>query len=215
MYFAFLRLVLARAFHPATRVTDGLQIVAASAIPAAAMLAGVNMPSNMGNEALGYIGLATLAFVVIRLLWAPYSIWKDETVKVALLEGEMADPVHQIKKSQSTIIAANRLQLAGAIWQDYFYMMGVMIGDTKKLPKKFGKERFRLMAETDFSPPFRSAMSRLAELAVEIDEGRLQEGREKDISRVISSSVAYLHGTITGEDLLRRLPPSIESETQR
>ena len=78
MYLRFLALVFSRAFQPTTRITDGLQIIAASALPAAALVFGVRMPAEIGAQALAYIGLATVAFVAIRLLWAPYALWKEQ-----------------------------------------------------------------------------------------------------------------------------------------
>lgn len=92
MWFVYLWEVVKRAFTPAPRVTDILQILAASTLPAITKFAGVELPANASEDALAYIGLIAVTFIVIRFLWAPYSIWKDQSSEVAQLRSEISKP---------------------------------------------------------------------------------------------------------------------------
>ena len=92
MFLIYLGEVFKRALTPTPRMTDGLQVIAASAFPAVSKFFGVKMPTDIGNDTLAYIGAATLAFIFIRLFWAPYSIWKEQIAESADLRLELSKP---------------------------------------------------------------------------------------------------------------------------
>lgn len=58
--------------------TDAMQVVAASAIPLLAPYLGIKNPTQVSSEVLAYIGMAALALIAIRILSAPYFIWKED-----------------------------------------------------------------------------------------------------------------------------------------
>lgn len=69
-----------------------MQVVAASAIPSIAPLLGIKNPTQANSEVLAYIGFAALALIVIRLLCAPFFIWKEDQAKIALLQSRIDQP---------------------------------------------------------------------------------------------------------------------------
>lgn len=92
MYLVYLGEVLKRAFTPAPRLTDGLQVAAASALPAAASFAGADLPTSAQGDALAYIGLVVVSYFVIRLFWAPYAMWKEQSAEICVLKLELTKP---------------------------------------------------------------------------------------------------------------------------
>lgn len=98
MYWIFLKEVFKRAFHPAPRVTDGLQILAASALPALAKFFGVRFSHSVNNDALAYIGAVAVLFIVIRLFWAPYSLWKTTVEENSAMKLELKKPERMVSE---------------------------------------------------------------------------------------------------------------------
>lgn len=115
MYFLFLWEVVKRAFTPAPRVTDMLQILAASALPATSKFVGLELPQNAGESALAYIGLIALSFIVIRLFWAPYAIWKDQGAEIGGLKLELSLPERLILSNLAKHRAKARVKLIKSI----------------------------------------------------------------------------------------------------
>jgi hypothetical protein len=72
--------------------TDAMQILAASLVPMIAPYLGVQNPSQANSEVLAYIGMAILALVVIRLLSAPYFIWREDQAEIRELRHELDAP---------------------------------------------------------------------------------------------------------------------------
>lgn len=194
-------------------MTDGLQILAASALPIATRLVGIDMPDDAGNLVLAYIGLAAIAFIAIRLFWAPYSLWKEQGQQLNLLNLKLAAPEIERRKHQAGIVAANRLKMAGYLWQDYYYLMSVIDGESKRINKEYGKERFRMLAETDFGLVFLRANDVIAQIASRVDQKNWLKTDRAILTTAVCQTIGYLHGNITAEVLWSRLPPYIEEET--
>lgn len=84
--------------------TDGFQIVLASLVPAFYQIMGRPMPVETQNVVLTYIAYATFGFIIIRLITAPYFVWRDQEVKIAELKEKAEEPLRQaaIKKMERT-----------------------------------------------------------------------------------------------------------------
>lgn len=97
--------VLSRAISPAMRFTDGLQLAVAVAVPAFAKFSGVSVGAAANETAFAYVGAALVSLIVIRLLWAPYALWKDQSSRIEDLQEQLARPAHMVRqllaKSQS------------------------------------------------------------------------------------------------------------------
>ena len=111
MFLVYLGEVVKRAFSPAARLTDGLQIAVASALPAAARFAGVEMGPSTQNDALAYIGLVAVSLIVIRVLWAPYDMWREQSGLVADLKLELTKPERLITEHMAKRKAKNRIKI--------------------------------------------------------------------------------------------------------
>jgi predicted permease len=111
MYFIFLWEVLKRAFSPTARVTDVLQILAASTIPAIGKFAGISLPASANDDALAYIGLIAVSFIIIRLMWAPYSIWREQAGEIGTLKLELSKPERAVVEHLAKHRAEARVEL--------------------------------------------------------------------------------------------------------
>ncbi|HEY0595374.1 hypothetical protein, partial [Sphingopyxis sp.] len=96
MIWQYMGAVLAKAFSPAMRVTDALQAIIASALPAVGLGLGWSVTDDANATALAYVGAVVLALIGIRLLWAPYSLWKEQSVSIEALKGEIARPERMV-----------------------------------------------------------------------------------------------------------------------
>lgn len=50
------------------------------------------MPDDITTTVLAYVGMATLAFIILRLLSAPYFVWKVERQRADAAEAVLAKP---------------------------------------------------------------------------------------------------------------------------
>lgn len=112
MLLRYIGLIFGFAFRRTTIAVDGLQILAASGLPAAAKFAGIKMPETASNDILAYIGLVAIAFVIIRLLCAPFFIWKDDQGTITQLRNQIERPKSLEMEKLAEIRAEKRLELA-------------------------------------------------------------------------------------------------------
>lgn len=213
MYFLFLWEVVKRALTPVPRVTDMLQILAASALPATSKFVGVELPQNAGESALAYIGLVALSFVIIRLFWAPYSIWRDQNGEIGSLKLELNKPEKIELARMAELRADAKSEMSGAINQMLFLTMEV---NPLRNSEKIGaliRRISSLSGPAHTSQSFANGYSRLGLLCYAIIREGKTEGYEKRDAVVVELANAmelYLHGRITAEDLALRLPPKPE-----
>jgi hypothetical protein len=99
------------AFQKFTIRTDGMQIVAASLVPLLAPYLGIKNPSQANSEVLAYIGMAVLALILIRLLCAPYYIWKEDQATIDRLVAELEAPERRAQASMEEHRDALRREL--------------------------------------------------------------------------------------------------------
>jgi hypothetical protein len=92
MLWRFIGLVLSFAFRRTTNAIDGSQVVLASALPAVAKVIGVPFAPDTSADGLAYIGLAAVAFVGLRLISAPYFVWKEQSGEIGDLRLELEKP---------------------------------------------------------------------------------------------------------------------------
>lgn len=92
-----------------------MQIVAASAIPALAKFSGVRMPESASGDVLAYIGLAAIAFICLRLLSAPYFIWRGQVSDIGHLKAELSKPERMVMEHLARHRAKARAKLAAKL----------------------------------------------------------------------------------------------------
>jgi hypothetical protein len=214
MYFLFLWEVLKRAAVPAPRVTDMLQILAASALPATAKFVGIRLPQSAGEDALAYIGLIVVSFFVIRLFWAPYSIWKQDRGEIGGLKLELSKPErlvvehlarHRAKAIQDVKSALVDLHLATFSPSEHRERhVNRLITKIEKLLYQAGKRGDAIDVMRSFSE-------------------RCCKNRKKDGSSIIvrneeyffiDAALQFFEGLIPVEALERLLPPDTGPEKQ-
>ncbi|WP_309751736.1 hypothetical protein [Novosphingobium sp.] len=211
MYFSWLLEVMKRAFSPMPRVTDVLQILAASALPATSRFFGIQLPQNAGEATLAYIGLATLSFVAIRFFWAPYAIWKEQTVESVALKLELSRPERKVIEALAKHRAKARSKLVVAL-QEFFRLRHADGWEGRAEDEgavKMDKIR-KLQAEGGLSDAFNEGRHRF--LKYVILEARANNDDFPNFTEAyITLKLLQRHamGEITAEDLLLQLPPDI------
>lgn len=125
-----------------------MQVVAASAIPILGNLLGVINPADMGPVVLSWIGYIAIAVVTLRLICAPYYVWKEQAEEAEQLKVELDLPSFREKQKLSDLIAEKRMNLLetvsnmqiAAIYQDEdqwqelgkkAYIIASQIGDSR------------------------------------------------------------------------------------
>lgn len=213
MFFTYLGEVLKRAITPTPRLTDGLQIVAASAFPALVNFAGIEAPQGAENSVLAYIGLVALSFFVIRFFWAPYSMWKDQASEISSLKVELAHPERIEHEWIAKRRAKARLRLATLIRE--FQAASFHLEDKKR--SKISRKMIAEHSKISLGGAITAAISAVHELAIEADglEARSPEWQSKqsEAAAIAMHAQNFLQGRITAEVLALQLPRNTEQKT--
>lgn len=212
MLWMYLGEVLKRAFTPTPRLIDGLQIVAASALPALASFAGVEMPEGIQESALAYIGLAALSYFAIRLFWAPYAIWKDDKGEIGSLKLELSKPERMVQEHFSRLRAKSRMKLTKRLSQMHL----ACFDDDKEMAlgnlAMHSYHAFRLAHSAGLPREFHDAIKCFDTLCDRRCNG--EEVDKKDF-QALDNLQRYLTGELTIGVLVRQLPKDTELETQQ
>lgn len=209
MYFIFLWEVVKRAFTPAPRVTDMLQILAASALPATSRFVGIELPQNAGESALAYIGLIAVSFIIIRLFWAPYAIWRGQAGEVAGLKLELSKPERLVVEHLARHKAEAIQELKDKLVEAHLFNLAP-IGDDAKVNRLLF-EIEKLIFRAGLSPRLHGVFERFLEYI----RGRKPGSMEGfDEFKFLADTIACLEGGVTIEHLARQLPQGTGQGTQ-
>jgi hypothetical protein len=214
MLWEYIGKVLSFAFRRTTPTIDSLQILAASAVPAGAWLIGFKMAANVTNDVLAYIGAVGVVFVMLRLLSAPYFIWREQVGEIGALKLELSRPEQIELERIARIRAKARIKLAGAIRAA---QLTVFMNETDtEAFNKAQKKIARLAALTQIE---KNALDALAEIQIIMDRCHVAivDGKSFDDQNLglrVANLCNYLHGSLTDEALAHRQPLNTEPETQ-
>ena len=218
MFLVYFGEVLKRAFTPTPRITDALQVVAASALPAIASFAGVKLPTTAGSEVFAYIGLAALSYFAIRLFWAPYAMWREQIGQVADLKSELSRPERLELERRAELMAEDRRTAIHCL-VDLFTYSFLLFHDGKWEAQKAVKNSDQACDNlSKIMYTYRDAWGVIEfhadflRYAARIEDG---VATDMDIRAMTSvfNDLLYLiagHKSVRGEDHLRQLPSSNE-----
>lgn len=201
----YLGLLLVKAFSPAMRVTDALQAIIASALPAVGLLLGWTFTDNANATAFAYVGAAVVALIGIRLLWAPYSLWKEQQASIEALQGELARPERMVIEHLAKYHARDRRRAIKHV-------------HTMMYQAHFKHEGKKARIEKAFRAAQRAAMSANLPLDCSRYLVRYQvfcisyDADTDDGAEAIAigdNLIQYLTGSLTIEQLNARLPDAI------
>jgi len=108
---SYLTAILRFTFRRLVLRTDALQIILASAIPALYHWAGLKMPAGLPTTTLAFIGYAALGWLTLRLVTAPYFIWREQNERIRSLEDEVNSPELVERKILAERRAGLRIEL--------------------------------------------------------------------------------------------------------
>ena len=202
MYWIFLKEVLKRAFHPAPRITDGLQVLVASALPALGKFFGFKLPVSAGNDAFAYIGAVAGLFVVIRLFWAPYSLWKDAVEKKLMLELELKKPERMLSKRLAKEKARARVKLIEGLNVLQFASFSTAATDKAKVNRELVK-MINYATVSGLPYEYRQFIMKFGLFCREYDPAVEQSHNPTHIT---SWMAQFVHDEISLETLTEKLP---------
>ncbi|MGN6356082.1 MAG: hypothetical protein ACTHLU_01210 [Novosphingobium sp.] len=207
MYFIYLWEVLKRAFTATPRLTDALQILAASAVPAVGTVFGITLPAETPALVLAYIGMAALAFFVIRLFWAPYSIWKDHGAEIGGLKLELSKPERLILARLAKHRAKARVKL-----MQHLVQMGLdSCRDADQgMARTLAKTTYKAISAAHAAGYGRNVRGLIIDYSTICEKD--PENEFCDRWDAEESLLAFVNGDITFEAAERRLLPYTESE---
>ena len=214
MFFTYLGEVLKRAFTPTAKVTDGLQIAAASALPALASFTDFNFPEGTEDNVLALIGLWAVGLIGIRLIWAPYAMWRDQVCANSTLRFELSKPERLVTEKLAALRAKKLQKLINMIF-DLHVRSQVSKDEDKGL---WNRKLFAIEKAVFSSGLGRSEYELIQDFFDRIWEYRLA-GKHLhetfDEFAFLSDLVAMLHGEVSAELLASRLPPRTETQLLR
>ena len=209
MYWTFLAALLRKTFSPTVRLTDALQIIAASAIPGIAKAVGVTLPAD---SVLAYIGAIAITFVLIRLLfWAPYALWEEQVEAVGRLEADLAKPQRLVMERLAKHRAKARAKLAAKL-EDFQTLSFAESWDQHFVNQSAEQMAVirRLEAEAGLSETFVTGRGRL--LVIVKSEGNIPNADLNSFRKsaeVLRALQEYLMGAISEDELSDRLPQDL------
>lgn len=219
MYLQYLGAVFARALRPTVRITDGLQILAASFVALGARLAGVKMTDDIATNILAYVGMAVTALIVIRLFWAPYSIWKDQLADSAGLRLELSRPERLELEHKASQSATDRRQGARLLADIHAYFLTFHYDGKAgmkgwKKPTKAVQELWRI--EMTYFERFWSHryLVEFIKICAKIEESRSTDEDVKRLSELLLILLWQVTLRSKGEGRLPQLPPSTVPKTR-
>ena len=111
----YLHEILSRTFKPSVRITDGLSIMAGVAVPAFYWLQDKPVPEDILGPVSFVILTVAAGAIVLRLITAPYFIWKEDGERIDELETALAAPAHKEQELISEILARQKVEAAEEI----------------------------------------------------------------------------------------------------
>lgn len=195
-------------------MTDALQILAASALPAISTLFGLKLPEDAGTLVLAYIGLAALTFFAIRLLWAPYSIWKEQAGEISRLQIELSKPERMVMERLARHRAKARAKLAAKL-EDFQTLSFYEEVNFAVLAPKMAEIR-RLQASAGLSDAFETGRCRF--LVVVQEEAKQKNSGlslDRKSNQILKLLQRYLVGEVTAETLALQLPSDLRPGTRQ
>lgn len=211
MLWNYLGRVFAFAFRRTTPAIDGLQVVAASALPAIARISGAHFAANASTDALAYIGFAAIAFVLLRLLSAPYFIWRDQSQEIAQLKHDLNLPERRERALLTKKRVKYRLKLASHIHEYYMHAHSSGKDDTVSV---LGATGMKLVAKCGTSNALRTGYSRLVDYS-QIIRGDRADDVVKILANLVNDLNSFLHQEIDEDALNKRLPSEVSDDELR
>jgi hypothetical protein len=175
---------------------------------------GYRMAPSITNDVLAYIGAVGIVFVFLRLLSAPYFIWREQVGEIGSLKLELTRPERLELEHLSKIRAKARAQMASIMRKMHWYAFGKDAENANEIVSACYEQIIDLSASAGCSHGFEIAVGRLYDLITECCEQGDNEDRSDKLFDLDEMLTDYLHGRITGEALALRLPKDIEPEKQ-
>ena len=202
--------ILEKALSPTIRAVDVLGFTMPPMVAAYYWLVGEPMPEDIGQA----IGLWVLgggaAFVFLRLVSAPYFVWREDQERIAELVMEVGAPLRIEMTKLAEIRAEARAEMADNI--------SSMNLTSERARKGNDSARKRLSALLDRNDGltgrlnacriFDEAYTHYALLSLDRAEAN-DDGNNAERLELGNALLAYLHGGLTSEGLRSRLPPDI------
>jgi hypothetical protein len=210
MFGRYLVLVGKFAFRKSVLLTDRLSFLIGPLVTALLWLRGEPVPDNVAALVASATVATILAVLFLRLLAAPFFIWRDDQLAIAGLKDELARPERAGRDETHRILAQCRLELAGQVMA--VNVAATMADTDALLSREFHDKTQRLLAQVSPPPAFFRLYGRYLKIAGEAAQKGL--GPDVNCANLGRMMIEYLHGRKT-EDDLERLDERYEREGSR
>lgn len=149
----YLKLLLHRAFAGSVLLTDKMSIVAGVLIPA---VLHVSDAGAMANTILGIVSWAIIiavgGAVLLRLVTAPYFLWRQDQATIAHLNDALVDPLRREVEYLDQSVLDHRAALAENLTT---YAVGLLNAhDSERYRTQYVRENLTLSASLFLGDPF-------------------------------------------------------------
>lgn len=146
LHFAFAKFVLR---------TDGMQVIAAVAIPVLAGKVGLPHQSDISSVMMVWIAYFSVSLLAIRFVSAPYFVWREERERADRLVVVLKSPEHKIAEKMAERRAQVMADISRAVSEIVTHFGTDGCGD---LTAKDAHNMMSLMFEANFHPELMQAI---------------------------------------------------------
>ncbi len=213
MFGQWIGAILQRIFVPAKAMGEVLQLVTALAIAGASTFFGATISEDSGARVLAYGGVAIGALLIIRLIWAPYTLWRDQARDIVLLRGRLNAPEHLIKKHMAIHQAEKRIEVL-AILQSIISATTVVPDERKAKLGQVFSESLPTIAQAGLPLDFIHYVNISCQYFAEYEVGEPAHLKSNPVL-ICDSLAQYVVGAISLDQLAQRMPKVISDRLQQ
>jgi hypothetical protein len=198
--FRYLGRVFVFAFARSLLVTDRLSFLIGPLITAALWLRGERVDNTA--ELVATATVATiLAVLLLRLIAAPFFVWKEDQMEIAGLKQDLARPERAGAEEMNKLRAQRRVDLAAELLE---FQMVCAVDEGDDAYDAYRQKRImRLAGEVNPPAAFFRLMGTMYETGLKLNKTRSDEALRDKCITVTRALVDYLHGGASEADLLR------------
>lgn len=208
--------ILEKALSPTLRAMDVLGFTIPPIVAGYYGLAGKPMPEEIGQAIAFWILGGSIALILLRLVSAPYFVWREDQDKIAELMMEVAAPLRGEMMKLAEIRAEARAEVADNLSAMNTITERARLGNDQARQKliELMERNDGLIGRLNACRVFDEAYTHYALLSLDRVEGK-DSGNNSERLDLGNALLSYLHGELTSEVLCSRLPPNIVAKIRK
>ena len=206
-YLQYLAAVLRKTVQPMQGLAETALLLVSLALPAVAMLAGFEMPSE--DNVFAYLGMALVALIILRVFFvAPYQVWLEQGQEIDKQKAELEKPERLELAHMATIRAEKRLAMAALIYEFHWLSFTEFDPAKSTINSLYGKA-LTLMGQAGMPLDFSRAFARFTSECGKMNRAK-SKGEKSGPAGIASYNLAelltrFLHGRASNDELVAAL----------